>query len=433
MSKTYYKKDDPTKIVTIVDDKQPGYYELSNGQMIKKDIFGKYYIPQENVSQVNESFKPINLSTSDKLDPNSFFTTPALQLNQKDLMNLKNADPSKGAVEGADRTEFVINTADKTKGAVPILNEKVRQPLTQNIPDMNGSIVMEVDETTLPIPNNTHTDVSQYRVFENEDDAYADFVNKGSNPQPTPQPKQVQQPKVEVDELYENEKLAYGLEEANLRKDKRLRRNNPTEIQSTNTQQPKVEQKIQEIEMNPSEMMFKTFKRNHDIKINVEFTDKIGKPEFIKMMMENMDGDIVAFYKKLIVDNIRNNFKTIEDEVENQIRKEIFGYDEDSETIDLTKLQPDTDLKKSIEIITKLSKQIIDKSDELSIIDNLNEEEFDKATLKYLEEEEEEKKLIPGGTTPAGKQLYKFIDEKGAIRESLPRTANKKGWKPLTK
>ena len=217
--------------------------------------------------------------------------------------------------------------------------------------------------------------------------------------------------------------------------------------------QPPIEKKTQEAQMNPTESMFKTFKRNHDIKINVEFTDKIGNPEFIKLMMENMDGDIVGFYKTLIVENIKNNFKLIEDEVEKQIRKEIF------EEVDSKKL--DYDLKKTIETITKMSKQIVDKSDEIKFNDELDDDYLDKqeesiklsnklvemsdkltdeiGKLDYLDEEvnrmmgpeDEPSDLILGGKTPAGKQLYKYIDNNGKIKEVLPETAKKNGWKPL--
>jgi hypothetical protein len=284
----------------------------------------------------------------------------------------------------------------------------------------------------MPIPDHTNTDVSQYRVFENDDDAYNDLINKGSNTQPTqPRPKPIQIS--EAEQLYEDEKIAYGLDEANRRRDIRLKR---TE-QTTQTQQPNREEKIIEQPMaNPAEAMFKTFKRNHEIQINVVFKEKIGKPEFIKMMMENMEGDIVGYYKKLIVDDIMNNFKTIEDEVEKQIKEEIFGLTEEQSI----------DIQSSINKIMELSKKIVDKSDEISFNDKLDDEVENNTTVDDFEEEtnhkltEEELKnmteflsLIPGGLTSSGKQLFKYVDEDGKIKEVLPGTAERNGWKPLTK
>ena len=428
MSKFYYKKDDPTKVVTIANDSKEAYYELSNGSMIKKDVFSKYYSEMDNVpARINESYSPPKNSTTN-LDPDSFFTTPSIQLNQNDIMKLKNADPSKGVVEGADRTEIVINTSNQTRGTKPVINEAARQPL--NRPKQNESIVQEVDETTLPIPDHTNTDVSQYRVYENEDDAYDDFVNKGSKPQSTQQPKPKPQPiqLSEAEQMYEDEKVAYGPEEANRRRDIRLKRSG----QTVQTQQPNTEEKTKEQSMsNPAEAMFKTFKRNHNIQISVVFNEKIGKPEFIKMMMENMEGDIVGYYKKLIVDDIMNNFKVIEDEVEKQIKEEIFGKPEEQMEA----------IKSSIETIVKLSKQIVDKSSEITINDGLDDDDTDITTeeddefgpVDLTDVEPDYLKLIPGGLTPGGKQLYKYIDEKGKVKEALPKSADKKGWTPLTK
>lgn len=416
MSKTYYKKDDPTKVVTIIDNSQDAFYELSNGQMIKKDVFLKYYAVQENVPQVNESFKQKKSSNSDFVDPNSFFTKPSLQLNDKDIQSLKNADPEKGALPNAERTEFIINTANKTKDAVPIINENARQPINQLVSTNNDSIVQQVDESQIPIPDHTNTDVSQYKVYDDEDEAYQDFFNRGSNPPSISQPKPKQvQPESIVDQLFEDEKMVYGLEEAIRRRDIRLKKTNQ---QISENQQSNTEEKIMQSEMiDPTISMFKTFKRNHDIEIKVVFNEKIGKPDFIRMMMENMEGDIVGYYKKLIIDDIKSKFNIIEDEIEKQIKEEIFGKSEEQLV----------DIKKSIETIVELSKKIVDKSEEIIFTDE-EEIEFDNIVQKL-----EEPELILGGTTPAGKQLYKYIDEKGKIRESLPRTAEKKGWTPLRK
>ena len=314
----YYKKDDPTKVVSIVDDSQDAFYELSNGQMIKKDVFLKYYALMEN-APIKESHKP-TIKGSDFVDPESFFNKSNI-VNENDILKIKNADPSKGAIDGADRTEVIINTANQTRDAKPIINESAR-PVVRSMEDDN-SIVREVDPTKIPIPNNTNTDVSQYKVYDDEDAAYEELLNKNK---PTEQiqnnpPSKIEQPPLsEIDQLFEDEKLAFGLDEAIRRKNLRLKR---TE-QSMEKNPPMYAQ----VQIDPSEMMFKTFKRNHEIKINVEFTEKIAKPEFIRLMMENMEGDIISFYKKLIIQDIMNNFKIIEDEVEKQLKEHIILEDD---------------------------------------------------------------------------------------------------------
>jgi hypothetical protein len=463
MSNSYYKKDDPTKVVTIVDKSQDAFFELSNGQMIKKDVFFKYYSERDNVPNVNESFKPRSTNTGE-INPDTFFTSSSI-VNQDDIMKLKNADPSKGVLDGQERTEVLLNTSNKMKDAKPVFNEKAKQPLKQ--PAQNESIVQQVDPSTQPIPDHTNTDVSQYRVYENEDDAYADFVHNASTPQAPPPPPKQQTPQVEVDQIYEDEKFTFGLEEAERRRNVRLKRTSQPA-----TQQP-IQQTIVQQQTNPTETMFKTFKRNHDITINVKFTDKIGNPDFIKLMMENMDGDIVGFYKQLIVENIKNNFNVIEDEIEKQIRLEIFGATQqkiekkEEEKIDLSE-ETIVNLKDTIEKLQSFSKQIIDKSNEIQFNDDLDddylydlietddgaedveesvadidamfetpigidaEEEINKLVIKGSPDFLKTINLIPGGTTSIGKQLYKYVDDRGRTREVLPETAEKNGWKPLT-
>ncbi|MFW6233350.1 MAG: hypothetical protein ACOC3Z_01670, partial [Nanoarchaeota archaeon] len=142
--------------------------------------------------------------------------------------------------------------------------------------------------------------------------------------------------------------------------------------------------------LDPSEMMFKSFKRNHDVKISLDFSNKIGNPDFIKMMMENIDGDIIGYYKKIIVKDIMDNFKKVEDEVEKQLNEIIFG-------------EPKTTKKRTVT----------------------------KKTKKKVEAKEKSEELIPGKVTKSGKQTYKYTDEEGNIKELLPETAEQKGLKPL--
>jgi hypothetical protein len=407
MTIAYYKKDDPTKVVKIIDDSKEAFYELSNGQMIKKDVFYKYYAPMENAS-INESVRQVrNTNSGDFIDPDTFFNSSSV-VNQTDIMKIKNADPSKGAIEGSPRTEIVSNTTNRMKDAKPYINETIR-PTTPMTSLKSEAIVQEVDESTLPIPDHTNTDVSKYKVYDNDDDAYADFIGHANNPQtqqapqrPTPPP-----PPSEAEQLYDDEKMVYGEEEANRRRDIRLKKVIKTQDTYTSSDtQVQTEQKIQQPQMmDPREMMFKTFKRNYDIKINVEFTDKIANPEFIKMMMENMDGDIINFYKKLVLENITKNFKIVEDEVEKQLKRVIYGE----------------------ETITETPIVITEKISEDSIIEVVEEPIVESSD--YIDENGIV--LILGGKTAAGKQLYKYIDERERVREVLPSTAKTKGWKPL--
>lgn len=389
MSKTYYQKDNPTKIVTIVNenDSQDSFYQLSNGQMIKKDVFAKYYELSPSMP-VREN--PTRMSDN-SINPDNFFK-PSLVVSQNDIQSLKNTDPSRGALDGVDRTEVLLNTSNKTKNAEPFINEGIRH---QNEPPKNEGIVQQVDPTKMIIPNNTKSDVSGYKVYDNDDDAYADFLRQSSQPQAKPQPKPQIPQMDEIESLYEDEKLAYGIPEAEKRKDLRLKKYKQLPMEQSNQPQNNPIGEQQYSQFDSSEMMFRSFKRNHDIEIKVEFNEKISKPEFIKLMMENMEGDIVSFYKKLIVQDIRNNFKVIEDEVEKQLNEHIFGTDS-SKKSSPKKSSPKKSVSKKKDVIISSEK-------------------------------------ISGKVTKSGKQTYKYIDEDGKVKELLPETAEQKNLKPLKK
>lgn len=192
--------------------------------------------------------------------------------------------------------------------------------------------------------------------------------------------------------LYQDEIAMFGLNEANNRRKIRMKRQPQSQTQINNndslsqTQQVSYQQPV-----NPSEMIFKSFKRNHEITINIEFKDKIGSPDFVKMMLENIEGDIIGYYKNLIMDNIMNKVTEVENEVEYQIIKEIYGEDE------------------------------------------ANKFKFKKPETKIEEPKIDENKSIHkvGSMTKGGQQKYFYYDETGAEVELLPKSAEKKKLKPV--
>jgi len=305
---------------------------------------------------INESFTPNQ--NIDVIDPNSFFNTSHIVSVDK----IQSIDTSK--LSDNPERSIVRNTTNQVT-STRTFNE-------------NDSVVKPAPSNQ-PIPNNTNTDVSQYKVFDNDDDAYNDFVQK-SHEQPQPQ---INQQKVDnekalydINLLFEDEKMAYGVEEAIKRKETRLKKLNINLVESTpnisnipnipnipnNSNLQNNQYSIQK-ELDPSEIMFKTFKRNHDISINLTIKDKIGKPEFVRMMMENIEGDIIKYYKTLIMNNIMNNIKYIENEVEKNLKYEIFGIiDEEPKQKTNKKPRKPRKLKEQITLEQK-TKEII-KNDE---------------------------------------------------------------------
>lgn len=361
MSNRYFNVKKPSDIVTIADDTDPRFLKLSDGNMIRSDTFKSHYQPVLEGYEETTLQQPIfNDNNSSNVDVDSFFNSSTMPSNVVD--GIKQSDSSK-ASDTVMRPEVVHKNSE-----IPQQNS-------------NSNLITQVGEQA--IPNNTNTDVSNYKVFENDEDAYKDFISKseGNRPQqqaqaqqPLPLPSEIDRERERTEMLFEDEKLTYGEEEAITRRTKRL--NKLAQPMGDTQQQPAP---VAQPTLSPVEMMFSTFKRNHDISINVNFDDKIGSPEFIKLMMENMDGDIVAFYKKKVMDNIMDNLSIIETIVEKTIREEIFGVPEEI-VVQIT-IEPNT--------------------------------------------------LIPGGKTTGGKQKYKYIDDSGKTKEMLPTTAKKKGYKAL--
>lgn len=139
-------------------------------------------------------------------------------------------------------------------------------------------------------------------------------------PAPPPAPiTQIDNTQKIIDEEFEDEIAIYGINEATKRKKERMRSAGQPISEQYKSQQPIAD---------PSEMFFKTFKRNHPIKIKLNIDEHIANPTFVKMMLENIEGDIVSYYKKIIMNTILSDIKKIEDSVEYEIRKEIFGETE---------------------------------------------------------------------------------------------------------
>ena len=135
-------------------------------------------------------------------------------------------------------------------------------------------------------------DVSQYKVYDNEDD-------------------------IDVDQFL-------GKKEPDVTKTKEV-----SNVHVENTPEPtKKETKIvyvptETVKETNQESIFKMFKMSHDIVINLSFNTKIAKPDFIKMMLENLDGDIVEYYTQNILKDILSDTSKVKLDIYNQIKNEI--------------------------------------------------------------------------------------------------------------
>jgi len=78
----------------------------------------------------------------------------------------------------------------------------------------------------------------------------------------------------------------------------------------------KVEPKV-----DPIQMMFKMFKSNYPVKINLEIEENIPNPTFIGMVQENVDADAVEYYANLISEKMLKDPTKLKNEIYKQLKK----------------------------------------------------------------------------------------------------------------
>ena len=71
--------------------------------------------------------------------------------------------------------------------------------------------------------------------------------------------------------------------------------------------------------------MFKSFKRNHKISVTLQIEDHISEPEFIKLMSNNLDADIIGLYTQEILGRVLSDVVGLEQKIHDVIEKEVYG------------------------------------------------------------------------------------------------------------
>lgn len=62
--------------------------------------------------------------------------------------------------------------------------------------------------------------------------------------------------------------------------------------------------KVEEPKIDPLQMMFKMFKSNYPVTLNIEIEENIPNPTFIGMVQENVDADAIEYYANLISEKL---------------------------------------------------------------------------------------------------------------------------------
>lgn len=88
--------------------------------------------------------------------------------------------------------------------------------------------------------------------------------------------------------------------------------------------------------IDPIQMMFKMFKNNYPVKLNVLIEENIPNPTFIGMVQENVEADAVEYYAKLISDKLLKDPTKLKTEIYNQLKSIInkeLGIEETKEGV----------------------------------------------------------------------------------------------------
>lgn len=258
-----FQNIDSQEVVSIMGDNGV-FYNLSNGANIKKDIFFQKY--------------------SEMLDPTSFFDKQSAAGLSSLAEKIKTVDSSK-AIDG--------DFAPQVKYKQDPISEQLQAP--QEYREM---LIRRFEN------EQAQKNLSQYKVYDNDDEAAADFERRNKQPQP---PQRQRQPQYQEPQQFEDEEY-YA----------------PQEYPSAPS--PSMPPHVPAY-VSPEEeafRFFRSFKKVYPIKLTVDFDERIAEPNFIKMMAVNYEGDIIKFYTKEFMARIYNDPGFLENKIYEKLRALVF-------------------------------------------------------------------------------------------------------------
>lgn len=275
------KQSQPVSILSVEDK----FYILSDNVRIRKDIFDLYYDEvisnnTQNVVKINENKMNIN---DDVIDPNAFFSNSSVA---NTLINdLKQIDTSKVSDAPGQTTVNKIIDPDNF--------DRVARYNKEN----NISLQNQQNNITLQPKKNgqERVDPSLYPVYDDEDAAYDDFLNKKTNPQV-------------VQTQSNQQKINYNDEEF---------LNGPKVTNNV--------QRIEKIEENPAILWLKTFKKGHKVSFKMDIDAMIPDPDFLKLMSNNIDYDIIDYYTDETIKSLLDDKNKLKTFIYNYLQEYIVG------------------------------------------------------------------------------------------------------------
>jgi hypothetical protein len=264
-----FQNNENGDIVEVIADTGM-FYNLSNGSNIKRDIFFQKY--------------------SEMVDPTSFFQKQTVAGLSNLAEQFKNLD-SRNAVDG-DMPPTVRHISESTGNYSPPTPEQDRQEMIRRYNE-----------------NQAKKDLSQYKVFDNEDEAASDFERR--------------QKEIQQNQIQQRNK---SLRQQKLEEEERFLRGEQN-IQNVEYTEPTPQEFTQPAYVSKDEeayRFFKSFKRVYPVKLSIDFDEKIAEPNFLKMMVTNMEADIIQYYTKEIMNRIHNDPGYLETKIYEKLRSIVF-------------------------------------------------------------------------------------------------------------
>ncbi len=325
-----FENKDTGEMVKVTND-DGIWFTLNNGAKIKKESFFNKY--------------------TEHVDPSSFFSTTNISGLAQEITRI---DPNKVITD---------NTAQ------PYI--KRVDPIT--IPDTDITLKQDEKQRMIDEYNRKQKELlSKYKQIENDDESannllknnpnYPEFDKSVKRDRDRSLNKQSQSEDYYAKELYEQ----------------------PRQEKAPVSISPDVEAEAYKF--------FRGFKKVYPVQINLKFDEKIAEPEFLKLMSNNFEADVIQFYTRQIYNNIVSNMDSVEQDIYDQLYKLVFG-------------------KKRV-TLKETSKKTTTKRKTKQTIENLP---YDK--------------MIPKKDSD-GNVNYIFIDNEGKDILMKPTEALEKGYKP---
>lgn len=374
------------------------FYTLSNGKQILKNLFISEYVPSnmpdlDNINQldkkINEGISKLDLSQNQsspntgQIDPENFFNNPSTSQHYSSLVDqLEN--PGKRPQQQNNNYPQSNETIISNDGVV--MREPSKEELIREARQRNAEWLKKHGRDTSDIENGTSTG------------------NVNGNP--------------------------YGLsqEEEQKRQDEiMLTGKDPYANKNVVNNQP---QRQSNPEDSVLESLMQGFNNNYKIDLKLKITEKIVEPTFIKMISNNVKGDIIDYYARMFLDKILFDPDELKELIYDQLYFDVYGKKPEK------KKEPVKEEETEEEIVTEKEpvkeEKIEKKEPKETIVDEIEDIEE-----PVIEEQFERKGqeidgvfYFSGKPTKTGKETYKFINEKGEVKDYLLSTGKKKGYRP---